>query len=208
MNVSTSNHQDTAEVRKLRLSIGQSAASVSSDPALAGIVAAEPFEKGVAVYVNQPFELTYQQEGLTFHVPRTHTLWMTSSDKKLTDIGIELCPLFENDFGAALRVLTEWKMRFDGMGLEKIDNDPRFPVREMESLAEQFKATELPKFGQAVGLWRRGRTSVSLDLIRIKREYFNASTQAVERESYLYKVSIGLLDTERFNSIYGDPSTK
>jgi hypothetical protein len=80
VNESTSRHQDAAE-RKLTLSIGQSAASVSSDPALAGIVAAEPFEKGVAVYVNQPFELTYQQEGLTFHVPRTHALWMTSSDK-------------------------------------------------------------------------------------------------------------------------------
>jgi hypothetical protein len=84
-----------------------------------------------------------------------------------------------------MHVLTEWKMLFDGMGLEKIDDDPRFTVRDIESLGERFKSAKLPKFGQSVGLWRRGRTSISLDLIRIKREYFDSSMKAIEREAYL-----------------------
>jgi hypothetical protein len=206
--VNTSQRQESPAVRKLTLSIGQSAASVSSDPALAGIVAAVPFEKGIAVYVNQPFDLTYQQEGLTFRVPRTHTLWMTSSDKKLTEIGIALCPLFEDDFDAAVRMVKEWRQRFDDMNLEEIKNHPRFPARDIESMKERFKAAKFPKYGEAVGLWRRGDTYMNLDLARVEREYFDRSKNAVSREAYLYKVSVGLLDAKEFGLIYGEATTR
>lgn len=200
LDLSTSHRYEAPAVRKLTLSMGQSAGSVSSDPALTDIVAKVPFEKGVAVYVNQPFDLTYKQEGLTFNVPKTHTLWMSSTDKKLASIGMEPCPLFENDFEAALLALKQWKARFDGMKLQEVVNHPRFPLDDIDRLGEGFMAVDLPRLGQRVGVWRIGNTYLILNLVRVEREYVDPSERAVEKRVYVYKVSLSLFDVGEIDS--------
>ena len=201
LDVSTSPQHEVPVARKLTLSIGQSTASVSSDPALTDIVAADPFDKGVAVYVNQPFNLTYQQEGLTFNVPKTHTLWMSPRDKKLAILEIEPCPLFENDFEAAVRALNEWRVLFNGMNLKEIEHHPRFKTSDIASLGERFKsAPELPRFGQNVGVWRVGNTYLRLALVRVERDYVERSRNAVARKAFVYKISVTLLDAEKFDA--------
>jgi hypothetical protein len=200
LDLNMSHRHDAPAVRALTLSIGQSAASVSSDPALTDIVAPVPFEKGVVAYVNQPFDLTYKQEGLTFNVPRTHTLWISATAKKLAVIGIEPCPLIENDFGAALGALKQWKARFDGMKLKEVNDHPRFPLNDIEHLDERFKAVDLPRLGQRVGVWRIGNTYLILSLVRVEREYVDPSKNAVQRPAYLYKVSLSLFDVGEIDS--------
>lgn len=199
LDLSTSHRYETPAVKKLTLSIGQSAASVSSDPALAGIVAAVPFEKGIAAYVNQPFDLTYQGEGLTFNVPRTHTLRMTSSDKKLTTIEIEPCPLIEEALDEAVLALKQWKALFDGMKLEVIDNHPRFPIHGIDQVGERFKSSRLPRLGHRVGVWRAGNAYLILGLARVEREYIDRANTAAKRYAYVYKVSLTLFDVNRID---------
>ncbi|HEY6529566.1 MAG TPA: hypothetical protein VIZ65_12805 [Cellvibrionaceae bacterium] len=184
-----SSKEEEMTIRKLTLTLGQSSHTVKMHPALIDQINEEAFNNHVSAYMNQPFDFTYQQGLLSFNIPRTHTLSLYAEDEKLSAIGVEIYPIFENDFEAARAELVKWMEFFNALGLVKTADVYDVPLNE---LFEKFKQCRPDReCGFPNGGWLKDNTQVSVDMTRFERTIFNADTkEKITRP--VYKVSINL----------------
>lgn len=128
-----SNTQEERPTRKLTLTLGQSAHSVKMHPALIDQIDEEAFINLISAYMDQPFDFTYQQDGLIFNVTLTHTLTLVARQKELAAIDVELSPLFEDDFEKAFQLLMDWDAFFNGAGLVKLNKSYYVPLGQLKA---------------------------------------------------------------------------
>lgn len=180
-------------IRKLTLTLGQSARSVKMEPALNDQINEEAFIKGVAAYMNQPFDFTYKQGSLSFNVPRTHTLSLFSTESKLSDIAVEIYPLFQDDFEGAFAVVEKWEIFFQQTGLEKRMEKSDVPLN---FLKEKFIKFPLIRCGFNTGVWIKDGTRFSIGIDRFEREIYNIDTKKTDKKP-VYKVSINIREQSK-----------
>jgi hypothetical protein len=178
--------QEIRQIRKLALTLGQSAHSVKMHPALIDKIDEDAFVNLISAHMNQPFDFTYYQEGITFNVPLTHTLSLWSREKKLSNILIELAPLYEDDFVTAVQVLEKWQIFFDGTGLKKYMEKGSIKI---ESCSDRLKLFPPDRGSCSTETWVGGDAEFSLGLTRFERTTFNISTKE-EFKKPVYKISI------------------
>ncbi|HRH78940.1 MAG TPA: hypothetical protein PK129_16460 [Cellvibrionaceae bacterium] len=193
-----SNTQEERPTRKLTLTLGQSAHSVKMHPALIDQIDEEAFINLISAYMDQPFDFTYQQDGLIFNVTLTHTLTLVARQKELAAIDVELSPLFEDDFEKAFQLLMDWDAFFNGAGLVKLNKSYYVPLGQLKA---KFDAVHNEKFGVNTGGWSKGGSQFSIGMDRFERSIFNLHTKKTVNKP-VYKVSInissiGLRDAER-----------
>jgi uncharacterized protein len=187
-NMSAPEKSEVVNIRKLTLTLGQSSHSVKMNPALNDQIDEAAFNNKISAYMNQPFDFTYEQGDLRFNVPRTHTLSLFATEEKLSDISVEVYPLFEDDFESALKLVAQWEIFFNGTGLKKKIEKGDVLI---ENLKAKFNSISTMRCGFNTGEWNKDDTEFSIGINRFEREIYNIDTkQSIKKP--VYKVSINI----------------